>query len=235
MRQSAAFHLHRPKILGDKVTLDDDAVFLAQSVWSKVRATNSPVGIDQLRIISHYAKQTLLTRGVFIECGVFRGGTSLLLANLLNFFDSSKELYCLDSFEGLSEPCTYDNFHKKGDFSDTSYNDIKALLEKERNGIKVIKGWIPQVFNDLTIENVSFAHIDLDLYEPILETCKFLYPKLQKGAIMLFDDPMAVSCKGARRAVEEFFLDKPEHVKIFRIPTSYKTASLSSQAMVIKL
>jgi len=63
---------------------------------------------------------------------------------------------------------------------------------------------------DLGELKVSFAHIDLDLYQGVFDTLAFVYPRMPAGGVIVFDDYGFASCPGARRAVEEFFDDKPE-------------------------
>lgn len=56
-------------------------------------------------------------------------------------------------------------------------------------------------------------HVDVDIYPTALECCKWLWPRLAKGGVMLFDDYGFRSYRSAiRRAVDEFFSavrDKP--------------------------
>jgi hypothetical protein len=66
------------------------------------------------------------------------------------------------------------------------------------------------------------AYIDCDLYEPTLECCEFFYRRLNPGGVMLFHDycgaepdlPQGVKVPftGVKKAVDEFFLARPETV-----------------------
>ena len=72
------------------------------------------------------------------------------------------------------------------------------------------KGWVPETFAGLEDKSFCFAHIDLDLYQGVLDSLTFLYPRMSAGGIIVLDDFGFASCPGARRAVDEFFADKPE-------------------------
>lgn len=74
-------------------------------------------------------------------------------------------------------------------------------------------------------DRIAFAHIDLDIYQSILDSCRFIYPRLSPGGVIVFDDYGFMSCPGAREAVDRFFADKLE------IPLVLPTG----QAIVIKL
>jgi len=65
----------------------------------------------------------------------------------------------------------------------------------------------------------------VDIYQSIHDCCHHIYPRLSPGAMMVFDDYGFPSCPGARKAVDEFFHDKPERPLV--LPTA--------QAIVIRL
>jgi hypothetical protein len=55
------------------------------------------------------------------------------------------------------------------------------------------------------------------LYQPTFASVSFFYPRMNSGGLMLFDDYGFATCPGARRAIDEFFADKPE--PIIDLPT----------------
>lgn len=99
--------------------------------------------------------------------------------------------------------------HKKGDFADTSLDSVREYLAGHSN-VRYCQGLIPQSLEVVNNDRFSFVHIDLDIYSAIMAACEFFYPRMEPGAIMLFDDYGYPSCPGAREAIEEFFSDKPE-------------------------
>jgi len=102
------------------------------------------------------------------------------------------------------------DLHREKDFIDTSLEQISAFVAHDER-IHYIQGLIPDSFKNLPSDaQFAFAHIDLDIYESILNACEFLYPKMNRGGFMVFDDYGAPSCPGARLAVDQFFSDKPE-------------------------
>jgi predicted O-methyltransferase YrrM len=95
---------------------------------------------------------------------------------------------------------------------DTVQNNLR-----EFSFIKYYKGWIPETFHEVKDETFSFIHIDVDLYQPTLDSFEFLYPRLAPGGIMVFDDYGCVQFPGAKKAIDEclskqhngFFLPLP--------------------------
>lgn len=153
-------------------------------------------------------KQALPLHGELWECGVYKGGTALMLRMLRDAESPGRTLRLFDSFEGMPETDAVRDVHKAGDFADTSLEAVRALVGTQ--AVDYHAGFIPQTFVDLEVDRIAFAHVDLDLYEAIHESCRFIYPRLAKGAVMIFDDYGFPSCPGARIAVDNFFGDKPE-------------------------
>lgn len=197
---------------------------------STVKA-NTGLTPQSLYTLHHFLRQCADIEGDVIECGVWRGGSASLLRKIILDGGMDKRLYLFDSFEGMAAIDAERDRHDIGDFRDTSLDHVKAVVTggssggDDPKGIAVFrKGWIPDTFAGLEDIRVCFAHIDLDLYQSILDALEFVYPRLSSRGIIIFDDYGFASCPGARKAVDEFFRDKPE--KPFVLGTG--------QALVIK-
>lgn len=153
-------------------------------------------------------KQALQVNGELWECGVFRGGTAYLLKLLRDGSSASKTVRLFDSFTGMPKTDDVKDVHQAGDFGDTSLAAVQSVVGTD--GVEYHAGFIPQTFEGLSVDRIAFAHVDLDLHAAILESCKFIYPRLIKGGVVVFDDYGFPSCPGARIAVDDFFKDKPE-------------------------
>ncbi|SNC62193.1 TylF/MycF/NovP-related O-methyltransferase [Polynucleobacter victoriensis] len=167
------------------------------------------VSPERIWILYSLARQAKNIPGNFWECGVYKGGTGMLLANIVRSSSTTKKLRLFDTFCGM--PSTHPKFdlHKEGDFSDNSLEAVKNRIQECPNVI-FHQGLIPETFSNLDAEKISFAHIDVDIYQSILDCCEFIYPKLSCGGVLLFDDYGFPSCPGARLAVDQFFKEKPE-------------------------
>lgn len=172
------------------------------------------VSEDRCRILYDSLYETNNIKGDVFECGVFKGGTAMMLSAIL---PKNKSLHLFDTFEGMPSVNTdKDNYHKKGDFSNTSLESVIDKVEKV-SGDNVVwfhKGFIPDTFKDKSHYKISFAHVDVDIYQSVLDCCEFIYPRLCDGGIIVFDDYGFNTCKGAKLAVDEFFSDKPENVEV---------------------
>ena len=167
--------------------------------------------------------QSLAVDGAIYELGVYKGGTALLLRESLE--GSGRTLRLFDTFAGMERTApSQGDRHQPGDFADTSLESVRAFVG-DQPWIDYRPGWVPDTFAGIKDEAIAFAHIDLDLHDPILAACGFVYPRLSSGGAMVFDDYGGVSTAGARRAIDTFFMDKPE------VPMILQTG----QAVVIKL
>lgn len=148
-----------------------------------------------------------------VECGCWHGHSTLLIANLMK--GRAGRLHVFDSFKGLSE-------FKEQDRSDTFNTTAKREAERVHYAsdihrlrrlvepfgfVDLHKGWIPDVFEDVPLGSISFAMIDVDLYEPTLASLRHLYPHLMTGGAIFFDDYGYRNFPGAKIAVDEFLRD----------------------------
>jgi hypothetical protein len=135
--------------------------------------------------------------GVVVECGVGTGFTLSVITKI-----SDKKIYAFDSFEGFPNQTSkhdHKNMPNVLKFNKWHYklmtvdlvkqnlinNDIKAEdIEKK---IVFRKGFFPNSFQGFD-EEISFLHLDVDLYNSYKDCLEFFYPKLKKGGIVTFDE-----------------------------------------------
>jgi hypothetical protein len=149
--------------------------------------------------------------GDIAECGCWRGHSTYMLALIAERAGAS-DFHVFDSFEGLSDYGEKD----AGGLAPTSRSDAQArqkLFAADENAVRsdlarfpfvsFYKGWIPERFGEIEDRSFKFVHIDVDLYQPYVDSIEFFYPRLLEGGILAFDDCGSAGFPGARRAVEE--------------------------------
>ena len=182
------------------------------------------VSRDRCYFVAKLADQASHLRGELAECGVYMGGTALLICRVI--VGRGKRLYLFDSFEGLpaGRPDEQQWF-EEGLFAIDTVDSVKQLLRDFDEFTEIRQGWIPKTFEGLEDMSYAFAHIDVDLYQSALDCCEHFYPRLVPGGMLLFDDYGFAAARGERDAVDTFFVDKPESPIV--LPTG--------QAIVLKL
>jgi O-methyltransferase len=183
----------------------------------------SLVSSDRVWILYSLARQARHIPGEFWECGVYKGGTALMLAEVAAS-TSDKTLRLFDTFKGMPATNPELDYHREGDFSDNSLDAVRTRVGHGHR-VQFHPGFIPETFASLDDKNIAFAHVDVDIYQSVLDCCEFIYPRLSPGGMLVFDDYGFPSCPGARAAVDSFFAGKPE------VPLVLPTG----QAVVIKI
>lgn len=208
-------------LFGDYPISDDykvwreDREFLADH---KRLSRSNPCSEDRKYLLREFARFTRHLTGAMAECGCYQGASAYFLAKE----DPGVKLYLFDSFEGLSKPTVADSHGRDDNFS-WKAGDLSASEEHVLNNLRdfanvmIYKGWIPTRFDEVADQMFRLAHIDLDLYQPILDSLTFFYDRVQPGGVIVLDDYGFTTCPGAHKAVAEFMSDKPEYV--LHVPT----------------
>ena len=165
--------------------------------------------------------------GDLVECGVWRGGSSMAIAKaLLERGDRSRRIYLYDTFEGMVEPTPSDidyrgrnagallstakqDAEKKTEspiWAYASFEDVRANLAKTgypTENIHFIKGPVEETIPVTIPKTIALLRLDTDWYESTRHELLHLYSRLSPGGILIVDD--YGHWQGARRAVDEFF------------------------------
>lgn len=143
------------------------------------------------------------------ECGVYKGCGSYIILQANQHSSLGRVHHIFDSFEGLSAPSGKDGEYWAANDLSIGEGIVRDNL-REFGGVQYYKGWIPHRFGDVEDCTFSFVHVDVDLYEPTLESIRFFYDRLSNGGIFVCDDYGFLTCPGATAAIEEYLLHKPE-------------------------
>ncbi|RBP61364.1 O-methyltransferase [Alkalibaculum bacchi] len=151
-------------------------------------------------------------KGNVAELGVYKG----YLAREMNTIFKERKMYLFDTFEGfdwrdLECENQYDKSRsKRGDFSDTSMEDVKSVLPYPHMAV-FCKGYFPETA--LGVEDTfAFVSIDTDLYLPTYNGLIYFYPRLSKGGYILVHDYNSTQFPNVKKAVEDF--SKKEDIRI---------------------
>jgi hypothetical protein len=184
-----------------------------KKVWSGFSQSDNNIH-ERRFTLYNLAKSVTNIEGDTAECGVFYGAGSYLI---MAASKGEKQHHIFDSFEGLSSPNVVDDAREdyvakwaEGDL-EVPEHIVKSNLNNFE-GVKYYKGWIPERFPEVAQSRFSFVHIDVDLYQPTLDSFEFFYDLLVVGGIMVCDDYGSTQCPGAYKAFNEFVGDKPEEI-----------------------
>ena len=162
--------------------------------------------------------------GDVCECGVWQGGSSLIMAETLGAYgETSRIVYMYDTFSGMSEPSDKDVSltrnqraadllakYKKGEqiWCCASYEEVQAnvlLAEYPTENFRLIAGDVATTLRKIVPAQLSILRLDTDWYESTKLELEYLFPRLSSGGILMIDDYGI--WRGARDAVDEYFRD----------------------------
>jgi O-methyltransferase len=162
--------------------------------------------------------------GDFVECGVWRGGCSMMVALVFKKYGvMDRKIYMYDTFEGMPPPT-----EKDLDFRNSKAEiQLKVPPSKDKNSIwciadiedvssnirltnyptenfVLIKGKVEDTLRvNLPQKNLAILRLDTDWYESTKEELERLYPILSVNGVLIIDD--YGHWQGARKAVDEYF------------------------------
>jgi len=169
--------------------------------------------IWRLYILLYFAEIAAKIDGDFMELGVLQGNTVAEVIKKVDFEKLQKKYYLYDLFEwkegdkhpplnALKDPLLYEKVCDR--FTNSSF-------------IQIIKGSIPQSFNEVFPKKICFAHIDMNQAEPEGSALERILPKLSKNGIIIFDDYGWWSYSEQKQHLDSIV--KRFNLKILELPT----------------
>ena len=174
-------------------------------------------------------------KGAFVECGVWRGGSSMLMASESQTLDEMRDLYLYDTFEGMPPPEAVDvdfcgvsaNDRLEASRSDSDRSEIwaRALIDEVKTNLRTtgypeaklhyVVGKVEETIPGTMPESIAMLRLDTDWYSSTKHELEHLYPLLQSGGVLIIDD--YGYWKGARRAVDEYFAGRKDAPLLLRV------------------
>lgn len=177
--------------------------------------------------------------GDFVECGVWRGGSLMMMALALRHFGGmARPLHGFDTFAGMPPPGARDVRHDTGEPASTrlaktprNENSIEwalAPIDTVRANMAATghpaeltsfhPGLVEQTLPSEAPARIALLRLDTDWYELTKHELVHLYPRLAPGGILIIDD--YGHFRGAREATDEYFGKGGPHILLNRIDGS---------------
>lgn len=180
--------------------------------------------------------------GSFVECGVWRGGSTMATAlTLQNANCADRDLYLFDTFEGMPKPENVDVDYQGAPAMDTfsmlqtgedtsescyaSLSDVQstmALSGYDKGRIHFIQGKVEDTLPSQAPETISLLRLDTDWYASTRHELEHLYPRLSPGGILIVDD--YGHWEGARKATDEYLSAHAPFLFLNRVDYSARLA-----------
>jgi O-methyltransferase len=180
--------------------------------------------------------------GAMVECGVWKGGSSMaIMMTLKKLMAESRELYLYDTFAGMNAP-TDEDISFDGEKAITQFNETKisddtsdwclsSLAEVTKNvfstgypqdKIHFVTGKVEDTIPVNMPKKIALLRLDTDWYESTKHELTHLFPLLQQNGVLIIDD--YGYWNGARKAVDEYISGKNICILLNRIDNSGRIA-----------
>jgi len=180
--------------------------------------------------------------GDFVECGVWRGGSTMAaIDTLMKVNDKTRSIYLYDTFEGMSAPTKHDRAltgKTAQEMLNTSDKQVAtsvwcySTLEEVRKNIEglaypesqihFVKGKVEDTIPSTIPQQIALLRLDTDWYESTAHELEHLFPRVVPGGIIIIDD--YGHWTGARKAVDEYIESKKLKLFLNRIDYSARLA-----------
>lgn len=172
--------------------------------------------------------------GDIVECGVWRGGSSMVCAlTMIKMQSTDKKIYMYDTYSGMSEPTEKDvdfegnpsiNKWKKMERDEHNKWDYASLKEVKNNMRKTnypdekiiyIKGKVENTIPEKIPEKISILRLDTDWYESTYHELIHLFPRLSKNGVLIIDD--YGHWQGSKEAVDNYIEENKVKILLNRV------------------
>jgi len=173
------------------------------------------IGMQRLTSLQHCVETVLAedVPGDLVECGVWRGGASILMRAVLAVHgDQTRCVWLADSFAGVPPPDTAKykadkgiKLHWHARILGVPEKEVRANFERYGlldDQVRFLPGWFKDTLQDAPIDHIAVLRLDGDLYESTIQALDALYPKLSPGGFCIVDDYHAV--QACRQAVADY-------------------------------
>lgn len=178
----------------------------ATALWRKLaRAGHTMISCRRGRAL--YRLAATVPPGALVDCGVWNGGSTALLAA----GGRGRDVWAFDSFEGLPEPTARDGAESAG-WGGELKGDPDRVRRAVRNAagagaagaLRIRKGWFDDTVPAARAEigPIAVLHVDGDWHDSVLTVLDALYDEVVAGGAVVIDD--YGYWPGARTATDGF-------------------------------
>lgn len=210
------------KIVPNQYDAETQATITAVAPYTMTSPARIAAVCDAARYVARYGIE-----GAFVECGVWRGGSSLAAARTFREVgDLDRDLFLFDTFAGMTAPTEFDR-----DFLDTSaahrlevsrkdapiwaiasFEEVQSNLstcDYPTERIHLVPGPVEETVPRQAPDRIAVLRLDTDWYESTRHELEHLIDRVSDYGVLIVDD--YGHWQGSKRAVDEWLetFDRP--------------------------
>ena len=159
--------------------------------------------------------------GDLVECGVWKGGSCMLMALVLKKMnDTGRKIYLYDTYSGMTEPSDIEidfmgnpaakiwnrsqRTHFKWNYADLGEvkNNLFSVNYPQEN-LVFVKGKVEDTIPKIIPDKISILRLDTDWYESIYHELYYMYPTISINGVVMIDN--YAYWTGTRKATDAYF------------------------------
>jgi hypothetical protein len=169
--------------------------------------------------------------GDFVECGVWKGGSVMMMALTLKSLGiTDRTIHLFDTFAGMTQPMDIDaningisgkNLLDRGDpnvWAIAPMEEVRSNLARTGYPMErfvFVPGDVSKTLPEFAPTRIALLRLDTDWYESTRHELEHLFPRLQARGVLIIDDYGHYI--GARKAVDEYFEIQSDKYLMLRI------------------
>jgi O-methyltransferase len=143
--------------------------------------------------------------GHILEVGVWRGGTGTLLAARASELGLGGRVYLCDTWKGVVKTGLVDIYYRDGKHDNTSRERVERLVSRMGlDNVELLQGIFPEDTGDQIADRTfRLCHCDVDVYQSAKDVLEWVWPRLSRDGVVVFDDYGFPACPGVTKLVDE--------------------------------
>ena len=144
------------------------------------------------------AKAALRAAGDFVECGVNAGFVSSAVMHWLNWNETNRRFFLVDTWAGPA----FEQYERT-EISGGSYQlaqdavaqgayvtDLQRVRQNfaEWPGAIIVQGTVPDILPSIPAGEIAFLHLDMNCAYPEQSTLEYFWERMSPGAVVVLDD-----------------------------------------------
>ena len=148
-------------------------------------------------------------KGDIVECGVWNGGSSAVMAASHYYNQDSpvdRNIWLLDSFQGLPPPGEKDGSIERDRYFDgwnkgqiEKVKEVFSKMNLSLDNVNIVPGWFDITLESTKIRDIALLHVDCDWHDSVESVLDKLYDKVVPGGTIVIDDYL--TWPGCKKAV----------------------------------
>lgn len=204
---------------GRNMSMLDDQPFV--SAWqSNLESASDEAIIWRRYVLACAAYHCVQLEGDFVECGAYTGVGMKTVIDYLGGPAFPKTFWGFDIFEHDSSMLN----HAMPEHGAGLYERVQKKFAAHSQ-VRLIKGLIPQVFENNCPDQIAYLHIDLNQAPAEIAALEYLFDRIVPGGILILDDYEWSGIYRAQKLAEDQWFDA-RHYRVMPLPTG--------QGLVIK-